>query len=121
MASHDKVVHLASGQNVPIIGLGTWKSPPGKVKQAVIDAIDAGYRQIDSALVYGNESEVGAGLKEKISDGTITREDVFIIDKCWNTFHKRERVVECCKLSLKNLGLEYLDLYLIHWPLGYKV
>lgn len=120
MVSHEKIVHLASGQKMPIIGLGTWKSPSGKVKQAVIDAIDAGYRLIDCALAYMNEDEVGAGLQEKITDGTITREDVFIVDKCWNTYHKRERVIECCKLSLKNLGLEYLDLYLIHWPFGYK-
>ncbi|XP_053208510.1 aldo-keto reductase family 1 member A1-A-like [Panonychus citri] len=105
----------------PYLGLGTWRSDKGKVKEAVKFALlEANYRHIDCALLYNNEEEVGQALAEVFETGRLTRADVFITTKCWNTYHSRDKVTECCKKSLANLGLDYVDLYLIHWPTGFK-
>lgn len=105
---------LNTGAEIPALGLGTWQSAPGEVKNAVAHAISAGYKHIDCAFCYQNEEEVGEGLAEAFKSG-VKREDLFITTKLWCTFHTR--VEEGLELSLKALGLDYVDLYLVHWPI----
>ena len=95
---------------------GTWQSAPGEVERAVNHAIGAGYRHIDGACCYQNEDEVGQGIKDAIAAGKAKREDLFVTTKLWCTFHTR--VEEALDTSLKKLGLDYLDLFLVHWPLA---
>lgn len=102
------------------MGLGLWKIPKDVCSQVVQDALKVGYRCLDGACDYGNEKEVGDGIAKAIADGVVKREDIFVTSKLWNTFHRKEHVREGCLRTLKDLGLTYLDLYLIHFPIALK-
>ena len=103
---------LNTGCLVPAIGFGTWEIPPSTTKALVLAALQAGYRVIDTARIYGNEKQVG----EAIAESGIPRRDLFITTKLWNDDQSYERTFAACADSLTRLGLDYLDLYLIHWP-----
>jgi diketogulonate reductase-like aldo/keto reductase len=104
---------LNTGQQIPALGLGTWQGEPEKIKNAVAHALKSGYRLIDAAYCYGNEEAVGEGLKEAFASG-IKREDVFVMTKVWATYNTRVELG--LDKSLKALGLDYVDLFLVHWP-----
>jgi alcohol dehydrogenase (NADP+) len=102
---------------MPALGLGTWKSDPGVVGAAVSAALETGYRHFDCAPIYGNEAEIGAALDAALRAGTVDRESLWITSKLWNSEHGRNRVVPALKKTLRDLRLDYLDLYLVHWPI----
>ncbi|XP_050359249.1 aldo-keto reductase AKR2E4-like [Nymphalis io] len=111
------IVKLNDGNEMPFLALGTWlgnatKSTPDEVEHAVRWALEAGYNHIDTAWIYKVEDQVGRGLKGA------PREKVFVTSKLWNSFHARDAVVPALRESLRDLQLDYVDLYLIHWPVG---
>ena len=114
-----KYLTLNTGAKMPLMGLGTWKSGPNEAGDAVEYALtEAGYRHIDCAAAYGNEKEIGEALGRVFKSGEVQRKDVFITSKLWNTAHARDAVRPACEATLKDLGLDYLDLYLVHWGMS---
>ena len=113
-----KYVTLNTDYKMPVIGLGTWKSAEEKIYQAVRWAIKAGYQHVDCAAVYGNEEAVGQALHAAVAEGDIERKNLFVTSKLWNTAHKPADVRPALEQSLKDLQTDYLDLYLIHWPIA---
>lgn len=115
-----KTITLNNDLKIPAIGLGTWKSAPGEVGKAVTEAIKAGYRHIDCAFIYRNEAEIGEALKKVLDQGIVKREELWITSKLWNNAHEKDRVIPALEQTLADLQLNYLDLYLIHWPVAFK-
>ena len=111
-----KTLQFANGDQMPILGLGTWKSEPGDVYQAVKEALRLGYRHIDCAPMYGNEAEIGQALTESFKEGVVSRDQLWITSKLWNSFHAPEDVQPALEKSLADLQLDSLDLFLVHWP-----
>lgn len=106
---------LAGGSRIPVLGLGVYQLPAGEpTRRAVMAALAAGYRHVDTARVYDNEADVGRAIRES----GVPRDQVFVTTKLWNTDHGFERAVRACEASLQRLGLCYIDLYLIHWPVA---
>ncbi|MEJ2250450.1 MAG: aldo/keto reductase [Candidatus Lokiarchaeota archaeon] len=103
---------LNNGVKIPCFGLGTWRLSGSTAKQAVIWALEKGYRLIDTAAFYGNEREIGEGIKES----GVNREEIFITTKVWQSDFGYESTLNAFETSLQNLGMNYIDLYLIHWP-----
>jgi len=135
MAARVPSINIGRGLNMPIIGLGTcepslffgrYEGKTGKeieaigegLRKAVENAIDIGYRSFDTALAYLNEWEIGTAFANKIAEGVVKREDLIIITKLWNTYHAPEDVRKGVLLSLERLQLDYIDLYLMHWPMA---
>ncbi|KAF4965733.1 hypothetical protein FSARC_6516 [Fusarium sarcochroum] len=115
--SFGRTFKLNSGYSIPAVGLGTWKqSGPNEVAHAVEYALKHGYRHVDGAACYDNEREVGAGIKAS----GVPREKLFLTSKLWNTHHRASDVEKAVDQSLEDLGTDYLDLYLIHWPVAFK-
>uniref|UniRef100_A0A1B0BE41 NADP-dependent oxidoreductase domain-containing protein n=1 Tax=Glossina palpalis gambiensis TaxID=67801 RepID=A0A1B0BE41_9MUSC len=111
-------VQLNNGQRMPTVGLGTWQALKDQAERAVTDAIDIGYRLIDTAFVYGNEREIGRAINRKIAAGIIKREDIFVTTKLDSRHHTPKLVERACRESLLKLSLDYVDQYLIHFPVG---
>ena len=105
---------------MPAFGLGTWKSAPGEVKKAVIEAIRIGYRHLDCAAIYGNENEIGEAITQCIQTGVVHRKELWITSKLWNNAHQSDQVQPALEKTLKDLAVDYLDLYLMHWPVAFK-
>ena len=104
---------LNNGVSIPVLGFGTWKAENGEVAyQAVLEALKAGYRHIDTAAIYKNEESVGRAIR----DSGIPRQEIFVTTKLWNTNHSYDEARQAFEESMEKLGLDYLDLYLIHWP-----
>jgi alcohol dehydrogenase (NADP+) len=115
-----KTLQFSNGDAMPVLGLGTWKSKPGEVYEAVKAAIRLGYRHIDCARIYGNEAEIGKAFAECFQAGIVTREELWVTSKLWNDSHDPEHVQPGLEETLADLQLDYLDLFLMHWPVALK-
>ncbi|KAJ7235860.1 Aldo/keto reductase [Mycena haematopus] len=109
-----------TGQKMPLVGFGLWKVTKSSCADTVYDAIKAGYRLFDGAGDYGNEKEAGEGVQRALKDGLVKREELFITSKLWNTFHAKEHVKVLATKQLGLWGLEYFDLFLVHFPIALK-
>jgi len=113
-------IKLNNGKEMPLVGFGLWKVTNETCADQVYNAIKTGYRLFDGACDYGNEKEAGEGVKRAIDDGLVKREDLFIVSKLWNSFHDKERVKPIAKKQLADWGVDYFDLFIIHFPIALK-
>lgn len=117
LESLESAFTLANGNKIPCVGFGTWQSAEGnEAYNAVLSALRSGYRHIDTAAAYRNEKSVGKAVQDFINESGVKREELFITTKLWNLDHGYENTKRAIKTSLENLSLDYVDLYLIHWP-----
>ena len=115
-----KKFQFDNGDVMPALGLGTWKSEPGEVYEAIRNAIEIGYRHFDCAFIYQNEKEIGKALRDEIKAGDVKRSELWVTSKLWNNAHLKKDVRPALLNTLDDLKLDYLDLYLIHWPVALK-
>ncbi|KAJ2553723.1 D-xylose reductase [Coemansia sp. RSA 1933] len=120
MVAAEALITLRNGLKMPTVGLGLWKISRDTVASQVYEAIKVGYRLFDGACDYGNEVEAGEGIKRAMDEGLVTRSDLFITSKLWCTYHAREHVKPALQRTLSDLGLDYVDLYLVHFPIALK-
>lgn len=113
----DVTVTLNDGQEIPQLGLGVWELSPEDAYSSTRAAITAGARHIDTAAAYGNEKDVGRAIADAVAEGEVTRDDLYITTKLWNADQAPGKAAEAIDTSLANLGLDHVDLWLIHWPL----
>jgi alcohol dehydrogenase (NADP+) len=111
---------MKGGSTMPAIGLGTWRSEKGEVGAAVLSAIKVGYRHFDCSPIYGNEKEIGEAFSMAFREGLVKRQELWITSKLWNDNHAKEHVLPALRQTLADLQLDYLDLYLIHWPVAFR-
>jgi alcohol dehydrogenase (NADP+) len=115
-----KELEFRNGDKLPILGLGTWKSKPGEVYSAIREAIKIGYRHFDCAFIYMNEKEIGQAFFDAMKHDHVTRKELWVTSKLWNNSHAQDDVIPTLKRTLSDLQLDYLDLYLVHWPHIFK-
>ena len=115
-----KKFQFDNGDVMPALGLGTWKSESGEVYDAIRKAIEIGYRHFDCAFIYQNEKEIGQALSDAVKAGDVKRKELWITSKLWNNAHLAKDVRPALLNTLQDLKLDYLDLYLIHWPVALK-
>ncbi|MCJ1404320.1 NAD(P)H-dependent D-xylose reductase (XR) [Xylographa trunciseda] len=113
-------VKLNSGYQMPLVGFGLWKVNNDTCADTVYNAIKTGYRLFDGACDYGNEVEAGQGVARAIKEKLVTRDELFIVSKLWNSFHDHDRVEPICKKQLNDWGIERFDLYIVHFPISLK-
>ena len=113
-------MNYKSIKEMPRVGFGLWKVPQDVCSKTVCKAIEIGYRHLDSASDYGNEKEVGEGIKAAIDQGFCRREDLWVTSKLWNTYHHPDHVRSALDRTLEDLQLEYIDLYMVHFPISLK-
>ena len=108
---------LLNQTKIPVLGFGTYKiTDPTLAKESVTEAICRGYRHVDTAAFYENEVAVGQAIRDTIAEGGLARKDLFVTSKVWKTENTYDKVMASFEKTMENLGLDYLDLYLVHWP-----
>ncbi|AGO13444.1 AaceriACL107Cp [[Ashbya] aceris (nom. inval.)] len=115
-----RTVKLNNGAEMPLVGLGCWKIPNEVAAEQVYEAIKLGYRLLDGAEDYANEREVGQGIRRAIDEGVVRREELFVVSKLWNNYHHPDNVRKALQRTLSDLGLDYLDMFYIHFPLAFE-
>ncbi|KAG7813379.1 hypothetical protein KL921_000925 [Ogataea angusta] len=115
-----KTVKLNNGIEIPLVGFGCWKVEKSICAEQIYEAIKVGYRLFDGAMDYGNEKQIGEGIAKAIEDGLVKREELVIVSKLWNSYHKPENVKKAIRRVLDDLKLDYLDIYYIHFPIAQK-
>lgn len=113
-------IKLNTGHEMPQVGFGLWKVDKATCADTVYNAIKVGYRLFDGACDYGNEKEAGEGVARAIKDGLVKREDLFLVSKLWNSFHEGDKVEPICRKQLEDWGIDYFDLYIVHFPVALK-